>query len=346
MTIFTRTWQGERPGGLTVELIGRHGLTNISRDRNFLKTVEALLPSKNFDGIIGFNKLPALDVYYAADSCYVARVGRLKPAWHRWLPRYRHFRRMEEAVFAQGRTTQILLLTPREIPLYQKYYGTESERLHVLPPGIARRKFSGEERSTARRRLRAENGWPDEERLVLLVGSGFRTKGLDRAIIALASLPPALRDSTRLVVIGQNNPGAFRRQAEELGVAERVDFLGGRDDVPEWLLAAEALIHPAYSENTGTILLEAVAAGLPVLTTETCGFAIHIERAKAGRVLASPFVQGDCNAALVEMLTSKQVPAWRANGLTYAATEDLYGCHEGATDLIEEAVRRKLACRP
>src|SRR5206468_5754290 len=135
-------------------------------------------------------------------------------------------------------------------------------------------------------------------------------------------------------VIGQNRPGAFRLLARKLGVSERVHFLGGRDDVPDWLLAADLLIHPAYSESAGMILLEAMTAGLPVLTTDTCGYAFHVEKAQAGRVLSSPFVQDNCSGALTEMLTSEKIPAWRANGLAYAAREDLYSCHERAAKII------------
>ena len=66
-----------------------------------------------------------------------------------------------------------------------------------------------------------------------------------------------------------------------------MQFLGGRSDVPRFLLGADLLIHPAYHENTGTALLEALVAGLPVLVTDVCGYAHYIAEADAGRVLPS-----------------------------------------------------------
>ena len=343
VTVFTRTWQGARPRKVLVELFGRHGFTNVGRNRAWLKQLAATLPARGLDGVIGFNKLPGLDVYYGSDPCYVAKIARLKSPCYRWLPRYRHFSKLEDAVFAAGRHTEILLLTPGEIPVYRAAYGTEPERFHVLPPGIPRLEFTEEQRCTARRRLREERGWPGHERLLLLVGSGFRVKGVDRAIAALAALPPALREHTRLVVIGQNRSTQFALQARRMGVGGRVHFLGGRSDVPQWLLAADLYFHPAYSESAGMILLEAMSAGLPVLTTDTCGYAFHVVGARAGRVLASPFQQDTCNHVLAEMLTSDQLDQWRANGLAYAAREDLYSCHERAADRIEETIRRKKA---
>jgi UDP-glucose:(heptosyl)LPS alpha-1,3-glucosyltransferase len=342
VTIFTRAWQGDRPTGLRVELLESRRWSNIARDRAFARNVTHALADGSFDGVIGFNKLPGLDVYYGADPCYVAKVRRLKPAWYRWTPRYRHFATMEEAVFARGRHTHALMLTEEEIPRYEEVYGTERERFHVLPPGIERRTFTAEQKSDARGRFRREHGWSAEEKLLLLVGSGFRVKGLDRAIQSLASLPKDTRAHTRLVVIGQSHPAEFASQAKRLGVEDRVHFLGGRNDVFDWMLAADLLVHPARSESAGMILLEALTAGLPVLVTDACGYAFHIQRAKAGRVLASPFGQEHCDAAVREMLTSSQRSEWSTNGVSYAAREDLYSCHDRAVEWIEKllAARR------
>ena len=80
-------------------------------------------------------------------------------------------------------------------------------------------------------------------------------------------------------MIGQNSPGRFGLLARQLGVVDRVHFLGGRHDVPDFLLASDLLVHPAYAENTGTVLLEAMVSGLPVLTTDVCGYAFHIQKA-------------------------------------------------------------------
>ena len=341
VVIFTRTWQGERPEGVSCELFGRHGWSNVSRNRTWLKQLAGVLPQRGLNGVIGFNKMPALDVYYGSDPCYLARTQRLKPAWYRWLPRFRHFSELERAVFAAGERAQVLLLTGHEIPVYQKYYGTELHRFHVLPPGIVRCGSSEDRRHEVRKRLRQEHGWAEQDRLLVLVGSGFRVKGLDRAIRALAALPEEWRARTRLVVIGRNRSAAFVWQARRLGVGGRVHFLGGRLDVPDWLLAADLCFHPAYSESAGLILLEAMAAGLPVLTTDTCGYAFHVTKAGAGRVLASPFSQDECNRALLEMLCTPQMAAWRENGLAYARGEDLYSCHERAAELIEQIIRRK-----
>jgi UDP-glucose:(heptosyl)LPS alpha-1,3-glucosyltransferase len=65
-------------------------------------------------------------------------------------------------------------------------------------------------------------------------------------------------------------------------------------------------------------LLEAMASGLPVLVTDVCGYAFHIERAQAGVVMHSPFDQAALNKALASMLDSEHLETWAANGLGYA----------------------------
>ena len=80
VTILARTWEGDRPDGLRVELFGRAGMTNVGRNRIFLKRLTAALPQRGLEALVGFNKVPGLDVYYGADHCYAAKVRRLKPA--------------------------------------------------------------------------------------------------------------------------------------------------------------------------------------------------------------------------------------------------------------------------
>ncbi|MNF42584.1 Lipopolysaccharide core biosynthesis protein RfaG [compost metagenome] len=167
------------------------------------------------------------------------------------------------------------------------------------------------------------------------IGSGFKTKGLDRSLKAVASLPRELRKRTRLIVIGQDDPKPFLLQMKALGISDQVDILKGRSDIPRFLLGADLLIHPAYNENTGTVLLEALVAGLPVLVTDVCGYAHYIAEADSGRVLSSPFEQDDLNRTLVGMLADPGARArWSANGLAFADRADLYSMPQHAADVI------------
>ncbi len=341
VTICTRTWEGNKPEGIKVETLGTKGWSNASRNQNFIGGMTRLVAERKFDGVIGFKKMPGLDVYFASDPCFEAKFRSNKKWLGRLTQRYRLYRRWEESVFAKGKRTQILLITDREVPLYQEIYGTESERFHLLPPNIDRRSFSDSDRESARLTKRKELGLAAEATLLLVVGSSFRTKGVDRAIGGLASLNPPRGSRAHLVIAGHGKTESYARLAKSLGVSDRVHFLGARTDVLEWMLAANLLLHPARTENTGAVLLEAIASGLPVLVSDVCGYAFHIKKAEAGCLVPFPFTQERFNRLLQETVHSPNLTQWRANGLKYAAKEDLYSCHEKASGLIEKFIAEK-----
>jgi UDP-glucose:(heptosyl)LPS alpha-1,3-glucosyltransferase len=101
------------------------------------------------------------------------------------------------------------------------------------------------------------------------------------------------------------------------------------------------MIHPAYDENTGTVLLEAVAAGLPVLCTDVCGYSGHIRTAACGDTIPEPFDQGVLNRKLESLLTGGALPVFGKRALEYARTHDLYSMHEKAADVIEKVVTER-----
>lgn len=137
-------------------------------------------------------------------------------------------------------------------------------------------------------------------------------------------------------MIGQDRPQQFIKLARKLQITHQITFLGGRDDVPDFLLAADLLLHPAYHENTGTVLLEAILSGLPVLTVACCGYASYVNQAKAGVVLPNPFCQTTCNQILQDMLSFAKMKIWRQNGLAYAKEADVYSMPTKAADFIEQ----------
>ena len=331
--VFTMHWDGEFEPGISVKLLIVPGKQNHTRTRQFAALVQQQIA--HYDLVVGFNKMPGLDVYYAADTCYQAKARALRPVWYRWTPRYRQLVAAESAVFNSDLKTEILLIAKAQQDDFNRYYATQAERFHLLPPGIAKDRVAPVNAADIRLQTRQALGIEDDELLLLLVGSGFKTKGLDRAILGLAALPDELRSKAHLYIVGKDNPKRFQRQAKKLGIIEQIHFLGGRDDIPQLLLAGDLLLHPAYNENTGTVLLEALVAGLPVLTTDVCGYAHYVLDAHAGFVMASPFQQAQFNQALVSMLRSPERAKWQANAITFSKTADIYSMPVCAVDLLE-----------
>lgn len=317
--IFTISWVGDAPvPNINIRLIPTKGLLNHTRYDNFIRRAQAEIADADYDLVVGFNRMSKLDAYFAADPCFAEKAHAQRNFIYRFSKRYRWFSACERAIFSQESQTEILLLSEREKSFFQRWYGTPEERFHLLPPYLSANRMALQDKNSMRQRLRQEFGFGEDDYVLLMVGSGFRTKGLDRAIDAVAALPAAVRTKTRLVAVGQDNPKVFNRLVMERGLKANVRISAGRDDIPQLMQGADLLIHPARRELAGHVLLEAMASGLAVLATEVCGYSSHIEKARAGRLVKSPFQQASLNACLAEMLDSEERQIWSQNGYQYA----------------------------
>jgi UDP-glucose:(heptosyl)LPS alpha-1,3-glucosyltransferase len=335
ITVYTLSWEGPVPEGFDVRIVPVRALNNHRRVKKFSDYVRSsIVRHQSSMIVVGFNKMPGLDVYYAADACYKEKSLTQRGWFYRLGARYRLYTAFEEAVFGAESSTRILMISKTQEPFFVKHYGTPSSRMHFLPPNIARDRVAPPEAPAIRVAFRQANRLDDSVKLLVQIGSGFIKKGVDRSIRAVAALPEAVRRKTVLWVVGKDRKDRFERLARELGVGDRVVFTGGRDDIPQILLGADLMLHPAYDENTGTVLLEAVAAGLPVLCTEVCGYGSHIKAASCGLLTPEPFDQTVLNCQLEKLLTDGELPELSARALAYARTNDIYSMHEKAADVI------------
>ena len=237
ITVYTMEWKGEQPDGFAVKTFYPKSITAPSRNNRFHNWVHDELERNHADLVVGFNKMPGLDVYYAADTCFEHKARNLRGFWYTWTRRYRHFSHSEKAVFGQSSHTVSLLISDNEKVNFQNHYGTPDNRLHMLPPGISRDRRRPSDADDIRKTFRQEFDLKDDQNLILMVGSGFKTKGVDRALLAIKGLPEQQREKTRLFIIGQDDPRQFKLQAKTLGITEQVTFFSGRDDIPRfWLV--------------------------------------------------------------------------------------------------------------
>ena len=338
--VYAMVWHGAPLPGAEVVLLPRRGLRSHVRQRRFAGSVATHLGANPVDLLVGMNKMPGLDIYYAGDSCFEDKARNQRPWFYRLTPRYHHYARFEQAVFGGAADTRILAISTLQTALYRAIYGTPAHRFHALPPGIERDRAAPS--AALRATTRAALGIGEHDQVLLFLGSGFVKKGLDRVLRGMAALPGQSAAKRHLLVVGDDKPGRFERLAKRLDIAGQVRFLGGRDDVPALLAAADASVLPAYDENTGTVILESAIAGVPVLTTANCGYAAYIERAVAGIVTPMPFEQARFNADLARLLDSAgaaEREAWSRNGRRLGEDPSLYAMVPRVADLLERFAR-------
>ncbi|NQY25709.1 MAG: glycosyltransferase family 4 protein [Piscirickettsiaceae bacterium] len=339
--VFVMEWQGDIPDGFNVHVIPTRAWTNHGKVASFIAQVSPQLTENDYDLVIGFNKIPNLDLYYAADPCYLDRVKSQKYYFlHKLSRRFKFYASNERAVFGYQSTTVSLMISDVQQALFKKNYHTSDDRLLMLPPGID----PGRKRPDNWLKIRDEfrlKWLKNDEKIILMVGTGFKTKGVDRAIRGLALVPKQQLKNIQLFIVGDGDPSSYLKLAKQLSVQDHVRFFGGRSDIPDFLFGADMLLHPARKDNTGTVILEAIVAGLPILVTDVCGYAKHVTKSETGLVVSSPFDIDAFGKQLTQMLQSDGSEKWSENGLAYAESEDLYSMPEKVADIIDNMVTEK-----
>jgi UDP-glucose:(heptosyl)LPS alpha-1,3-glucosyltransferase len=335
--IFAARGAAPRTFSSKVHILPTRSLTNHGRDRAFARALQRAVRS-GFDIVVGFNKLPGLDVYYCADPSVRAKPT---PLWRRLSPRHRARLALERACFDPSSATSALMLSPDALASYRETWRTPEARMFVLPPRIGRDRVRSRPMDRGERREgRSELGYDEGDFVWLWAAAQPGTKGLDRALEALARRPPA-----RLLVVGlspdDRKARPYRRLAERLRIAKRVQWLGHRDDIPELMAMADILVHPARLDVTGQVILEAIANGLPVVASAVCGFAPHVQAAGAGAVIAEPFDARGLDGALRLAADPLVRDAWSAAGLAYCRRHDFARGLEAAAEIVERIGRAK-----
>ncbi len=322
----------ELPPGITFRVLDAGGWSNHARARRFEKLLKESLAKEKFIAHVAFNRLTPADWYFAADMPFVESVHR--SFWEKLLPRYRTFAAMEKELFSPENSTRILCITKAQQRDFQRLYHTQDERISLLPPGIDK-SFSGALKLREKRwELRNDLGVSEDETLLIQVSSAFRTKGVDRSIAALASLPEHIREKTRLLVVGKGNVAPYDKLACRYGVRNQIIFVGARNDVAELMAASDLMIHPARNEAAGAVLLESLACGTPVLCSSNCGFAPLVKEA-GSLVLPRLFRQKILNRTLlVTLSTPDRLANLQIEAENYGRNGDFYRRAEYAVDLI------------
>jgi UDP-glucose:(heptosyl)LPS alpha-1,3-glucosyltransferase len=239
----------------------------------------------DFDLVQSHERLACCDIYRAGDGlhrAWLARRERLLDAGARFFqslsPYHRATLAAEDAMFRGSRLRTVICiseLVKREI---QEHFGLDDSRLPVVYNGVDLAQFNPSAKAR-RSETRQQFAIPEEVPLFLFLGSGFERKGL---ALALAALPP----EAWLLVVGKDKDTArYQQLATRLGIAGRVRFAGPQKNVARFYGAADAFVFPTVYEPFGNVILEALACGLPILTTPDCGGAELVREGENGFVL-------------------------------------------------------------
>ena len=332
ITLYTRSWPQTRLQLIEPVICNPLYVGRLWRDRGFASAVCEKISRKPPELVQSHERLLCCDVYRAGDGVHqVYLEERLRDAsplarrFIEWSPYHRYVLDMERRLFSSPALRAVICNSKMVKDEIRERFDFAEAGLHVIYNAVDSDDFSPrlrEHRGIVREKL----GVPEAATVFLLVGSGYARKGVARAIAALSRVP----GNPYLFVVGRDKArGHYRRVAHEHGVAERVAFFGPQDDPRPFFGAADAFVLPTSYDPCPNAALEAMACGLPVLTSTKCGAAELVLEHDAGFV---------CPASDVESL------AWHMTTLTDPAARTTLGARarEAVLPLTPTAMTLKL----
>jgi UDP-glucose:(heptosyl)LPS alpha-1,3-glucosyltransferase len=294
------------------------------RDWSFARAARRAWSREHFDVVQSHERIPGCDVYRAGDGVHrrwlelrgaaatpLERLGIAVNPYHRYVCR------SEKRMFEHPRLRAVICNSKMVRDEIRRGFRIAPEKLHVIYNGVDLEHFHPRERERMRGAARAELGYASHDMVFAFVGSGFSRKGLDAAIRAVSQTPYFL------VVVGDDR---FKGQA-----AERIRFVGGREDVRPYYAAADCFVLPSRYDPFPNTALEALAMGVPAIVSSRCGAAEVIEAGVNGWVCEADDVPG-----IVRLMQEAERKA-RAGRMSEAAraTAERFGIDAMARQLAD-----------
>lgn len=267
----------------------------------FALVSKTILRKNGFDIIHGFGRTLYQDVYRIGGGChhiyYLQSLKTLRPGFLKWFramerrirPRNLLTRYIERRLY-RGRRYKKIVAVSRwvESQLWDQHM-IPSEAISVIYNGVDLERFHPCHKEGHGRGLREKLGLK-KARVFLFVSNNYLLKGLSFLIQALGILNTHRpKMPVALLVVGKDRPGPFRNLARALGVGKQTFFIGAiREGLEHWYGAADCLVHPTLYDPFSNVCLEALASGLPVITSRFNGASEIITENVAGKIISDP----------------------------------------------------------
>ena len=256
----------------------------------FADELEQIRPQLDCDVLLSLERVWSCDVYRAGDGVHRAWLARrrrfelpLKQFARALNPKHRDLLHLEESLFASRKARRVIVasqMVKKEIVDLYRYPADRTDIVHNGVP-LDKFRFDSELREKSREDLELK---PDQIAL-LFAGSGWERKGLLFAIKAMALCK---NRKMRLLVAGRGNAALYKTRRLRFWREEPVQFLGEVEDVRRVYAAADIFILPTIYDPFSNACLEALACGLPVITTRSNGFSEIIENGVHGSIVDPP----------------------------------------------------------
>ncbi len=305
VTVFAEACRdGALPAGARFVPVAAPGWTRWRRTWNFARNSERALKAAapEFDASVGFINTWHHDVLIPQGGVHEASLRanalRFPAGWRREAyvlgkranPKAWIYRAIERRQYDPARASEVVAVSSMVRGHLERYQGVAPDRVHVIPNAIDAGRLAVADPPAARRDFRARHGLRPDDLVALFVGHNYGLKGLGPLLKAMNHRllrDPAARP-IHLLACGGGKPGRFRALARELGLGDSVRFLGFQPDIRPAFHAADFFALPTYYDPCSLVVFEALACGLPVITTACNGAGEVIADGREGFVVSGP----------------------------------------------------------
>jgi UDP-glucose:(heptosyl)LPS alpha-1,3-glucosyltransferase len=283
ITLYAREWPETKLALIEPHLIDPFYIGSLWRDWSFQRGVCRAVGKARLDLVQSHERLTCCDIFRAGDGVHAVWLEERQKdasAFTRLSIRlnlhHRYLLAMEKKMFASPWLSAVICNSKMVRDQVRERFGVAESKLHVIYNAVDADVFkpgTPEERALLRNRYRIA----EDSTVFLLVGSGYARKGVATAIRALAALPP----TTHLIVVGRDKHAKrYAQLARSLKLSGRVTIAGPQTDPKPYYAAADAFLLPTLYDPCPNAALEAMACGLPLVTSTQCGAAeIALEHA-------------------------------------------------------------------
>jgi UDP-glucose:(heptosyl)LPS alpha-1,3-glucosyltransferase len=297
--IYTMKSRRRSKGRLHIHMVNMFSGPRFIRTISFALRCRREVTGREFDIIHSFGRTWGMDIFQPLGGSQMAGlVGNLRSIpnpFRRYLKVVTYilsFRRMAYFLVEkiQIKETKIVIaisaMVKRDLIHYCRL---GPDKVRIVRNGVDLKRFHPDNRGKFREKTRRELGLVDEDIFILFVAHNFRLKGLQTLIRALKHIQNICPESKfKVGVLGAGKVKQYTEYARKMGVVDRVIFVSNSDMPAHYYAAADISVHPSFYDPSALVVLEAMASGIPVITTTYCGTSEIIEEGKEGFVVRTP----------------------------------------------------------
>jgi UDP-glucose:(heptosyl)LPS alpha-1,3-glucosyltransferase len=340
------------PRGVRIHPVVSGGWPRFLRPWRFSAALGRMLTGHGHDLTLGFDKVAGVDVMYPLGGLHSAGLihsqGKIASPILRGLaraaravdPAHRSFVAFERHQYTGPRPPFLIAPSAFVRRHFTEQLGIPADQVQILHCAIDPARFAATDRPARRDAARRRWGIDPSDTVALFVAMNYRLKGLEPLLRSVTRLP---RQGFKLVVIGHPKTAGYRRLAARLGISESVVFAGFHADPRDAYFGADLLVHPTFYDPCSLVVLEALACGLPVVTSAHNGASELLDVGSDGLVVRNPHDAEELALAIGHFLdpVRRQQAARVALRNAQKWTFDLH--HRRLLSLLREALLSKRA---